>query len=89
MARYSLKVTADVRPKLYRLRWHLAESSDSVGQTDICCVSNMLGFIVIPAGMQELLALSCSVRWIEYWVKMKLDVTSLNIYDSAKHALRT
>jgi hypothetical protein len=62
MARHNLKVTADVRCKLYRLRWHLAESRDGVGLTNIYCVSKMMGFVVIPVGMWELLALNCCVR---------------------------
>ena len=36
------------------LRWHLVQSSERVGKTDSYCVSKMMGFVVIPAGMCEL-----------------------------------
>jgi hypothetical protein len=45
MAWNNLKVTTDVPSKLYRLRWHLAESSDGVMETNIYCVRKMMGFI--------------------------------------------
>ena len=32
----------------------MVQSSDGVGKTDSYCVSKMMGFVVIPAGMWEL-----------------------------------
>jgi len=45
MVLHNLKVTTDVRSKLYRLRWHLAESSDGVGTISVYCLDKKMGFI--------------------------------------------
>ena len=37
-------------------------NSDSVGNTDSYCVSKMVGFVVIPAGMWELNAIVTVLR---------------------------
>ena len=86
MARNNLNVTTDVCSKLYRLKWHLAESSEDVGEKNIYCQQDG-GVYFKPARLYEFASIKQMHKADEYWVTIKLDLTSLSYYNTAKQAL--